>query len=41
MEYIQSGSRSISLLYRLNSDKLLYLATIGFALCFGGFVGSL
>ncbi|WP_268968519.1 hypothetical protein [Palleronia pontilimi] len=41
MEYIQAGSRSLSLLYRINFDRLLYPATIAFALCFGAFIGSL
>lgn len=41
MEHIQRGSRSLSLLLRLNSDRILYFATIAFALMLGAFIGSL
>ncbi|KAF0675213.1 hypothetical protein [Profundibacterium mesophilum] len=41
MEHIQAGTRSIQLICKLNSDRLLYAATIATALAAGAFVGSL
>ena len=41
MEYIHANSRSLGLICRLNSDRLLYLATLATALMFGAFLGSL
>ena len=41
MEQIQHGYRGLSLLMDLNWDRLLYGATIGFALCAGAFIGTL
>ena len=41
MQTITAGYRGVSLLIGLNWDRLLYLATIGFALTFGAWIGSL
>ena len=41
MQAIHSGYRGLSLLVDLNSDRLLYLATIVFALCAGAYFGSM
>ncbi|MGO4917424.1 hypothetical protein [Pseudogemmobacter sp. W21_MBD1_M6] len=41
MQTIHSGYRGLSLLVDLNWDRILYLATIVFALCAGAFFGSL
>ncbi len=41
MEMINHSYRGFSLLMNLNWDRLLYVATIAFALCAGGFIGSL
>lgn len=41
MTAIRSGYRSLSLLADLNWDRLLYGATIIFALTAGSFVGTL
>lgn len=41
MQSIQNGYVGLSLLFNLNWDRLLYVATIGFALLAGAFVGSL
>ena len=40
MQQIASGYRGLSLLFNLNWDRLLYLATIVVALLMGGFVGA-
>lgn len=41
MQHIASGYRGLSLLFNLNWDRMVYLATILVALMLGGFVGSL
>ena len=41
MQQIMRGYRGLSLLFSLNWDRLVYLATILVALMLGGFVGSL
>lgn len=41
MQTIAAGYKGVSLLVNLNWDRLLYLGTIGVALGFGAFVGSL
>jgi hypothetical protein len=41
MQTINSGYRGLSLLVDLNWDRILYLATIAFALCAGAYFGSL
>lgn len=41
MQTLQSGYRGVSLLLNLNWDRILYLATILFALMLGAFLGSL
>jgi len=41
MQTLQTGYRGLSLLFALNWDRLLYIATIAFALMLGAFVGSL
>ncbi len=38
---IQSGYKSLSLLFVLNWDRLLYVGTIVLALLFGAFTGTL
>ncbi|SER46204.1 hypothetical protein SAMN04490244_101133 [Tranquillimonas rosea] len=41
MNQLQDGANSLSLLFDLNWDRLLYVATIIGALGLGAFVGSL
>lgn len=41
MHTIQTGYRGLSLLFELNWDRLLYVATIAGALLLGAYVGSL
>lgn len=41
MQHIVSGYQGLSLLFNLNWDRMLYLATILVALLMGAFVGSL
>ena len=41
MQTITNGYRGLSLLLDLNWDLALYLFTIGFALAFGAWIGSL
>jgi len=41
MQTIQAGYKGLSLLFDLNWDRLLYVATIGAALLAGAYVGSL
>ena len=41
MNTIHDGYRSLSFLFFLNWDRLLYVFTIFFALILGGFFGSL
>lgn len=41
MQTLTSGYRGLSLLWNLNWDHLLYLATIAGALMAGAFIGSL
>ena len=41
MQAIQSSYRGLSLLMVLNWDRVLYVATIAFALAAGAFVGTL
>lgn len=41
MEHIQQGYRGISVLMNLNWDRLLYVATIAFALSAGAYFGTL
>ncbi len=38
---IQSGYNSISLLFMLNWDRLLYVTALGLALLFGAFLGDI
>lgn len=40
MQALQHSYRSLSLLFQLNWDRLLYAATIFVALAFGAFIGS-
>lgn len=40
MQSLQQSYRGFSLMMALNSDRLLYLATIAFALAAGAWVGS-
>ena len=41
MRTLQEGYQSFSFLLSLNWDRILYLFTVFFALCFGAFIGSL
>ncbi|WP_299844330.1 hypothetical protein [uncultured Roseovarius sp.] len=41
MQQIAHGYRGLSLLFNLNWDRIVYLATILVALMLGAFVGSL
>lgn len=41
MQTIVAGYRGLSLLFDLNWDRLLYIATLVFALLAGGYIGSL
>ncbi len=41
MQAIHNGYRGLSLLFDLNWDRLLYLATIAIALMMGAFIGTL
>jgi len=41
MEHVQQSYRSLSLLMNLNWDRLLYGATIAFALSAGAYLGTL
>jgi len=41
MQTIAAGYRSMSLLLRINWDRLLYVCTIAFALFFGAWVGTI
>lgn len=41
MQTIQSGYRSLSLLFTINWDRLLYIGAIIAALYLGAFLGSL
>lgn len=40
MQTLTAGYRSMSLLVSINWDRLLYIATIAFALFFGAYLGS-
>lgn len=40
MQTIQAGYRSVSLLFSINWDRLLYLFTIVFALFCGAYMGA-
>ncbi|WP_204355337.1 hypothetical protein [Roseovarius amoyensis] len=40
MQQIVRGYRGLSLLWDVNWDRILYLATIAFALMAGAFIGS-
>lgn len=40
MHYIQDGARSLSLLVRLNVDRLLFLGVLILALAIGGLIGA-
>lgn len=40
MQQIVRGYRGLSLLWDVNWDRILYLATIAFALMAGAFLGS-
>ena len=40
MQTINAGYRSMSLLVSINWDRLLYVATIVFALFFGAYMGT-
>jgi len=41
MQTIRAGYRGLSLLFDLNWDRLLYVATLVFALLAGAYIGSL
>lgn len=41
MQHIVSGYRGLSLIFNLNWDRIVYLATILLALMLGAFVGSI
>ena len=41
MQTLQAGMRSMTLLLSINWDRLLYVATIVFALFFGAYLGLL
>lgn len=41
MQTIQDGYRGLSLLFHINWDGILYIATIAFALFLGAYLGSL
>lgn len=41
MQTLQSGYRGLSLLMMLNSDRVLYAATLSAALAAGAWLGSL
>lgn len=41
MQTIQTSYRGLTLLFDLNWDRLLYVATIAVALLMGAYVGSL
>lgn len=41
MHTIQTGYKGLSLLFELNWDRLLYVATIAVALLLGAYIGSL
>ncbi len=41
MQTLQAGYRGLTVLLDLNWDRILYVATLVFALTFGGWVGSL
>lgn len=41
MQHIQTGYRGLSLLMNLNWDRLLYGATLAFALVLGSYIGSI
>lgn len=41
MQQIVGGYRGLSLLFNLNWDRMVYLATILVALMLGAFIGSL
>lgn len=41
MQHIESGYRGLRLVFGLNSDRLLYGATLALALCAGAWLGSL
>lgn len=41
MQMIQSGYRGLSLVFDMNWDRLLYIATIAFSLSLGAFLGTL
>jgi len=40
MQTIQSGYQGLSLLFKLNWDRLLYILTIFFALWLGAYLGT-
>lgn len=41
METITRSTRGLHLLWDLNWDRILYIASIGFALFLGGWIGSI
>ncbi len=41
MEQVQEGAKGIALILRLNSDRILYVATVLTALGAGAFFGTL
>lgn len=41
MQHILKGYSGLNLLFRLNWDRLIYLATIVVALMIGSFIGSI
>jgi hypothetical protein len=41
MKPTNEGFRGLLLLIKLNSDRILYVATVAFALAAGAFLGSL
>jgi hypothetical protein len=41
MHHIQDGAQSLSLLLKLNLDRIMFLGALGLALALGGYVGTL
>lgn len=41
MHYLHDGAQSLSLLVKLNVDRILFLGVLVLALSIGGYIGSL
>lgn len=41
MQHIQDGAQSLSLLLKLNIDRLMFIVALGVALALGGYVATL